>query len=150
MSKADDFFDGIEDTLDNQDDYAEAEYWDPQPDELLKCELVAGTVIMSKYGKMIQLIVKRVSADDEVLKVGCLRSVLRGQVIDAMPKVGSLLAIKYYGKVKAEKSGREYHNYRLRASEADSEYWAPLFKDLATAPVQATPEEAFGPDAAPF
>ena len=68
---------------------------------------------------------------DEVVTVWCSQTVLKNQVLDLAPAVGSVIVIIYEGKKHSDKSGYDYNSYQVQASESDFQAWAEATKQGA-------------------
>ena len=68
---------------------------------------------------------------DEVVTVWCSQTVLKNQVLDLAPAVGSVIVIIYEGKKHSEKSGYDYNSYQVQASESDFQAWADVTREGA-------------------
>lgn len=68
---------------------------------------------------------------DDIVTVWCSQTVLKNQVLDIAPAVGSVIVIIYEGKKHSEKSGYDYNSYQVQASESDFQAWADVTREGA-------------------
>ena len=86
-----------------------AEKWEPEAGDTLDGILTkTGWYDGGEYAPSLWLLVKQLDSD-ETVRVYC-PTVLFNQVTEAMPAIGSGIAIRYEGRNEA-KSGRKYHAY---------------------------------------
>lgn len=155
------FFDDVEDAMDQQlkDDAAarDAADWDPEEGDILKgIFLKLNGPILTKFGSTWLALVKDL-ADDEVKNVWLSRSILRKEMVDAAPKPGGEVAIRFVGERETRDGSNSYYLYQVRVPEGgqDKTYWHETMHEYE--PVQRPqddedePKESFlAPDEAPF
>lgn len=160
-----DFFDGLDESLDEQAEAQEAAFsagtWDPIPGETFRGVLTHVDVAKTQFGPAIVLNARNVgedtltSTDDDGIKpqdpasIWCSGTVLKNAVLDAMPALGALFAIRFEGKKPTRDGSNEYKAYTVRFEPGKMavESWEAL---LAKKPLDRrsaqTPGEKIAPD----
>ncbi len=169
MTKGENYFDGVEEDLakkaleseEDQEQYAkEKEYgfWNEEDTPLLKCVLEKVTYVRDKWNKVIPILIVKDVDTNEHLKVWASRTVLRTELEQLKPAIGSPLAIQCMGKVEGKQGA--YYLYNAVAERSDEAVWNEAERAFwirdnkrrkeeanQPAPVQRTD---YGPDEAPF
>jgi len=102
----------INELLNKQREERGADKWQPDAGDILEGILTkTGWYDGGEYDPSLWLIIKDME-DDTSVRVYC-PTVLKNQVNEEAPAIGSGVAIRYEGRVTAEKSGRKYHDYTL-------------------------------------
>jgi hypothetical protein len=91
--------------------------WIPDDDEDPSPEGIQGRVkfvgeVASDFGPEACPLVELEAADGTVWSIRGYSTVLRNQLNKAEPKVGDIMAVRYFG-VKTGKNSREYKNYKV-------------------------------------
>lgn len=127
-----------------------AEEWTPQnAGEALQCVFIKAKRKNTKYGPGFNVLVKDVISE-EYIKIWAQRSMLKSQLLDASPAIGSPMVLVYNGQ-KDGANGYPFHSYQVRAEKSDVELW----KKYVTEPIDdakpAKPEVVeYGPDEVPY
>lgn len=134
--------------------------WDPQnAGEVLRGVFLKGVRKRTQYGVGYTVVVKDLDTN-VVVKVWCMRTMLRNQLLDASPAPGSPIVFRYNGMQEA--TPNDFHSYQVRAQKQDPAYWAKLTtptpeeleEEQLKAEQKATPTVAasgeLAPDEAPF
>lgn len=121
----------IDDLLDKAAQERTASKWDPDPGDIIEGLLIkTGWYDGGEYDPALWLLIKD-TEDGTYRRVYC-PTVLRRQVTEEAPAMGSGIAIRYEGKVPSESNPkRTYHSYTLALVPAangdvlrDPRYWA--------------------------
>ena len=104
--------------------------WKPEPSEELVGTVTKIDYVGTRNGESHLMQVQRLDSD-EVVTVWCSQTVLKNQVLDLAPAVGSVIVIIYEGKKHSEKSGYDYNSYQVQASESDFQAWADVTREGA-------------------
>jgi hypothetical protein len=89
---------------------------DPSPEGIQGRVKFVGEVA-SDYGPEMCPIIELEAADGVVWSIRGYSTVLRNQITKADPKVGDIMAVRYFG-VKTGKNSREYKNYKVAVKHA--------------------------------
>jgi len=157
----DDFFEGASDDMDEHREEDEgpqaADEWDPAEGGVLRGVFLKAVRKSTNFGPGYNVIVKDIDTE-LIIKVWCLRSMLKQQLLDASPAAGSPIVFKYNGE-KEGSGDYPFHSYQVRAEKSDPALWAELTKPdaeeleemaaKAASPVVAT-ASSLPPDEAPF
>jgi hypothetical protein len=97
--------------------------WMPDDDEDPSPDGVQGRVtyvgeISSDYGPEMCPLIELESPDGTVWSIRGYSTVLRNQINKVGPKVGDIMAVRYFG-VKTGNSNREYKNYKVAVKHKD-------------------------------
>ena len=111
MPKKGDAIDALLDTKKQEaEDAANAEKWDPDAGDTIRGYLVkTGWYTGGTYPPSLWLLIKTDDGDD--VRVYC-KTVLRGQVLEEEPAIGSGIAIRYEGR-ETSQAGRKYDSYTM-------------------------------------
>lgn len=102
----------INELLNKQRDERGADKWEPEAGDVIEGIITkTGWYDGGEYTPSLWLMVKNIETEDSV-RVYC-PTVLRNQVNEEAPAMGSGVAIRYEGRQLSEKSGRKYHDYTL-------------------------------------
>jgi len=166
---SDNYFDGVEDDLarkaldteETQEQYAkekEYEFWNEEETPLLKCVLEKVTYVRDKWNKVIPILIVKDVNTNEHLKIWASRTVLRTELEQLKPAVGSPLAIQCMGKVEGKQGA--YYLYSAVAESSDEGVWNTAEAEFWVRDEKRRKEEAgkpaevertsYGPDEAPF
>jgi len=162
--KAEDFFASSKESIETEEKEhtadAEADEWSPEsPGQLRGYFMKAQRYLSKKYperGPSYKAFIKDYDTG-VTITVFCARKMLRVGILDASPKVGTLIVFDYQG-MKSGKSGYDYHSYYVRAEESDPEYWAEVtrppageMEEIARAQAQEAEASSFeSPSDAPY
>ena len=126
-----DWFEGVESTMDKKQEISEAaEAWKPKAGEVLKGTFLSATTkATTSYGGGYVVTIQQ-HETDLFVEVWGLRTVLKKELQESQPAVGSLIAIRYDGMVEPESGGHSYGKYVVECLERDAEYWLPLIKEM--------------------
>lgn len=163
------YFDGVEEDLAKKALTAEEEaeqytkekdygFWNEEDTPLLKCVLEKVTYIRDKYNKVIPILIVKDIDTNEHLKIWASRKILRSELEQLKPAIGSPLAVQCLGKVEG-KNG-PYYLYQAVAEKSDPAVWAEAERAFSVRDAQRRKDEAdqpapvkrteYGPDEAPF
>jgi len=116
-------------SLTSEESQAAADEWNPTSEgEALRCVFIKAWTKDTRYGPGINVLVKDVDTDLYV-KVWAKRSMLKQQLLDAAPAVGSPTVFVYNGQREGA-NGYPFHSYQVRTERSDDELW----KKVMTAP----------------
>jgi len=96
--------------------------WIPDDDEDPSPEGIQGRVkyvgeVASDYGPETCPLIELEAGDGTVWSIRGYSTVLRNQITKADPKVGDIMAVRYFG-MKSGKGGRDYKNYKVAVKHA--------------------------------
>lgn len=96
--------------------------WIPDDEDAPSPEGIQGRVkfvgeVSSDYGPEMCPIIELEAADGTIWSVRGYSTVLRNQISKADPKVGDIMAVRYFG-MKTGKNSREYKNYKVAVKHA--------------------------------
>jgi hypothetical protein len=147
----DDWFDSAVEDLDERAagdaEVATAVAWKPDKDAELP-ETIQGTVFheirvaATKYGGAYVTYIKdAVLKDNEnnpvIWEIFASRSVLKRELQDASPAVGSLIVMRWLGLQEAASGGRKFHKYQVQAQTPDATLWSKLVGEAYAADLKA-------------
>ena len=122
--------------------------WRPDQDgpNPLVGEFVRWDTGTTDYGDRLILVVR--DEDGDEWSVWCIHNALEAAVKRERPKPGELVYIEHEGLKKSQRTGREYHAYKLRTNRQVQPNWDALEDDLelpVTVPVSDEPVEQVEP-----
>ena len=156
-----DWLDDAKKAVGDSDGNGEKEYaetWKPEAGDMLAGTVVRGDFVPTSNGDTHLLVVR----DDETGKeytVWCSSYMLKQQVIDLAPAMGSLIVIAFHGKKQSKKDpSRSFNDYTMKVEKSDFEYWNQIMKrHFARQQLADTSSgggggvrPSFGPDEVPF
>lgn len=96
--------------------------WIPDDEDEPSPEGIQGRVkyvgeVASDFGPETAPLIELEAADGTVWSIRGYATVLRNQITKADPKVGDIMAVRYFG-MKAGKGGRDYKNFKVAVKHA--------------------------------
>lgn len=128
----DGFFDKAEENAEKETEQHPAFKW-KEAGQVLKGTMTDIRVQGTKDGR-INLLATIDEADTDktwALWIGDSPKVLKDQMEDAAPGIGSLIYISYKGKRDTKDGSRSYHVHSVEAQTRDFELWSELTKERA-------------------